>query len=196
MLRWTLFSLTLLTPVLALFTVVNWPSLPGWLLALATAELGHFLALVTMALLLAAFLVGSVGPLRWPILGLGMLAMVLLLLPAFRAARLARKLPGQLQNAFGAPAPARAPFSWAHLFVPETSPAGPVAAHVDAGNGLDLDFYSPAAGRGNVAKGAPCVIVIHGGRPGATRWRRSGTGWRRNFPGPRNAMTCEPRWRG
>lgn len=163
MLRWILLSLTLLTTVISLFTVVNLPSIPGWLLALATAELGHFLALVTMGLLLAAFLVGSTGLLRWPILGLGLLAIVLLLRPSFRAARLAGELPGRLQGAFGAATPARAPFSWARLWMPATDRAGSVTTHVYAANGMNLDFYAPAPDRSNEARGAPCVIVIHGG---------------------------------
>jgi acetyl esterase/lipase len=163
MLRWMLLSLTLLTTVIALFTVVNWPSIPGWLLALAAAELGHFLALVTTALVLAAFLVGSVGSLRWPILGLGLLAIVLLLRPAFRAARLAGELPGRLQGAFGLIAPARTPFSWRHLFVPASIPSGSVVTHVYAANGMDLDFYAPVPGAAHDARNAPCVIVIHGG---------------------------------
>lgn len=167
MLRWILLSLTLFIVVIGLFTVVKWASIPGWLLALATAELGHFLALVTMVLLLAAFLAGSVGPLRWTILGCGLLAIVLLLRPAFRAARLAGGLPGQLQRAFGTaatgPAHGPAPFSWLRLFVPAKDSSGSVTTQVYAANGLDLDFYAPAPGPGNDARGAPCVIVIHGG---------------------------------
>jgi acetyl esterase/lipase len=165
MLRWILFSLTLLTTVIALFTVVNWPSIPGWLLALASAELGHFLALLTVALLVAAFTVGSVGPLRWPVLGLGLVSLVLLLRPAWLASRLAGELPGKLQSDFGPAASARAAFSWMRLFVPATTPSGPVATHIYAANGMTLDFYAPVPGTGsaNGATNAPCVIVIHGG---------------------------------
>ena len=167
MLRWVLFSFTLLTAVTGLFTVVKWASLPGWLLALVAAELGHFFALLALALVLAAAVTKSVGPLRWPILGLGLLAIVLLLRPAFRAARRSRELPGQLQRALGTatagPARLRPSFSWRRLFVPAKAPSGSVTTHVYAANGMDLDFYAPASGLANDARGAPCVLLIHGG---------------------------------
>ena len=159
MLRWILFSLTLLTTVIALFTVVNWPSIPGWLLALASAELGHFLALLTVALLVAAFTVGSVGPLRWPVLGLGLVSLVLLLRPAWLASQLAGELPGKLQSDFGPAASARAAFSWMRLFVPATTPSTPCAVWTSTSR--------PAASPRSWARAAPASP------PSCTAWPAS-----------------------
>ncbi len=148
---------------LTLFDAPIWPLL---LLRIVVTELGYTLALPAIALLAGAR--GSRAARAGGVLGL--LAALLGLAPALRAALVGRRLPAQLAEAFGDALPPRAPDApprpaplvVADLLRGVYSP--PVRRErrvyaVREGRPLYLDLYKPQ----HAAGAAPGVLVIHGG---------------------------------
>lgn len=152
--------------LLALASTLAWRPAPPWVwawkAAIAVTEFGHWFVLLPLGLLALVWAGGGGWWLGSAAL-LGGLAIVSLLRPAWLAHRLARDLPAQLEQAFGAGAvePRAAVFSWRRLY--GRREPQPVAPRVEifatpGGEALALDFY-PARRAGP----APCLIVVHGG---------------------------------
>ncbi|QYM79176.1 alpha/beta hydrolase [Horticoccus luteus] len=140
-----------------LLTVVPSPDRAPWQLAVLADNFGHWLALGSVGLVVAAWCARGVG-LGWQasVTVIGVAAAALLLRPCWDAARIARVLPAELARTLGPAEVDARPFSVAALGRGDPG-AVPVETHEFA-PGLKLDFYR-AIGR----TPAPCVIVVHGG---------------------------------
>jgi acetyl esterase/lipase len=141
-----------------------WP-MPAWVNPFVTlygslylSEWGHVLAVAPLLIAAVALLLRRGHP-RQTIatLALALFAAGLFLTPAAEAWQLGRRLPAQLEAAFGPAAVAARPFSVRALFAPPPATIAPERLRF-AGGRLPLDFYR-AAGPGP----APCVIILHGG---------------------------------
>jgi acetyl esterase/lipase len=143
-----------------------------WKVAILAGEFGHWLGWV--ALVLAGIAAGlSLETAGWKsgvagaTAGLALLAAGLFARPALAARKLARTLPGRLEQAFGSAPVMGSPWSWRRLYrcsrVTPVKPETRVFAHLGEKDTLAMDFYR-AEGAVEVPAGkAPCVIVIHGG---------------------------------
>lgn len=159
MFRWLLLLLVLGAAVLGSLTVVKSPDWSQWRLAVLAGEFGHWIALVPLTIGLGAWVGrGSHAPLAGATLGLGLLAVILLLKPAVQAWRVAQSLPDKLRRQFGHVDLVRPAFSPIAFFNRALEPV-----HVETlaylGDRL-LDFYRPVR---TDTQAAPCVIVVHGG---------------------------------
>ena len=163
--------------VAALLTVVPAPSYFFWEASIAVNELGHYLAIIGLLLLLPGWK-GAVG--RASSL-FAVLSIVLLLSPVARASSVARALPSRLNSAFGAvqpqslpgAAPRDKPISFETLFRKPPSPEVRMTTMTYVMRDekpLQLDVYRRDRGMSV----APLVIAIHGGS-----WR---SGYRADLP--------------
>jgi acetyl esterase/lipase len=154
MIRLVLMILFLLISLLA---VLKAPTYHLWMLAIGVAEFAWVFVTITLVLLLSGIfshkyqLAGTV---------LGLLALVLYLSPIIRAVIVSKKLPAELDKAFG-PDNAGEPFSFTTMIkgypqqdiLPES-----FTYCTDTACPLQLDFY-----RSKTEGARPCVIMIHGG---------------------------------
>ena len=154
--------LALLSLAIALLAIMRPPTVALLKLSVGATEFGHWFVLLPLLALI-------LGPWRgWaglasapPALG----ACALFLSSAFRAQRLARTLPDEIDRALDVPASAASddprPFAWRRLWFARAVTPVNVELREFAEHGgakLALHFYrSPAR------TPAPCVIVIHGG---------------------------------
>jgi len=134
---------------------VSW--IPLWMLQLGATEYGHWFAF-------APLLIGLTGT-RHPLsLGATLLALVafaIFLSPVLRASALAKRLPRELEAAFGSVAIDEPAFAWRKLwFGSREQWVAPVPLIYQQQNEytLRLDFY-----RSDSPRPAPCVIVLHTG---------------------------------
>ena len=156
----------------SLLTVVRAPdSMWAWKLTILVGEFGHWLALLPLLLALANA-ARPTGEGRTLTLGLCAIAFICLLRPMYTAHRMAEKLPGELTAAFGGEAPDRPVFEFSRLFSRGGTPPAVMTTEVFArpdGQELKLDFYAPLRTEGEKhpdpgpRRGAPCLIVVHGG---------------------------------
>lgn len=165
MLRWLLLVVVVSGFCLGLLTRWRSPAWSWWQLAVLAGEFGHWLAAVALAAGLAGWLGrGDAPAFGGAILVVGLGVALLLLSPAWQAARLGRQLPVRLQASFPEGAAAGPAFSLPLLFLgrdPAPVPMRPLLVSPE----LPLDFYAPISGdvKRDPRRGAPCVIVIHGG---------------------------------
>jgi acetyl esterase/lipase len=163
-LRLLLRALGLIALAPSLLLAVRAPTYQLWMLRVGLIEWGHQLAVALLVLPCSPTLRRMWGRFIWP---LSAVAGVVMLSPLAGAFPLARRLPRDLEQAFGPGqgGPTRAPLALADLVravvhtrtVPQRLPYACV-------NDLELslDFYpalQPSAGSGL----APLVVVIHGG---------------------------------
>ena len=151
-------TLLLMALVLAGAASLTWwraPSLWLWKTAILSGEFGHGMILLPGLVGLVAWRQG--GCLRGVIVAVCAVTAVALLRPVAQAARMARKLPAELETAFGRVEVGRAPFTLGGLWRRKTGAVSVETREVAAG--LPMDFYR-AQGR---TMPAPCVVVIHGG---------------------------------
>jgi len=129
-----------------------------------SGEYGHWLVLLPLGLIFLAC-AGLTGGSRAAVLLLCGVAIGGFLRPAFGAWRIAVRLPGEMQAAFGDATPARSFFDFGRLY----RGTGPRQVRVTTetfarpeGVELQLDFYAPPFAKDTTAR-PPCLIVIHGG---------------------------------
>src|SRR5438105_685522 len=137
-----------------------------WMLAIGVTEWGFVLALVALTPLLPGWRCTRSG--RFGV-ALGLLAALLALSPLPRAWLVARRLPAELDNAFGPVTvksgpealPRSAPLVMTDLVRGVSSPPVPPSSvvYVTREQPLQLDLYQPPEPH----TAAPGVIVIHGG---------------------------------
>lgn len=144
--------------LLALLALLPAPTFLFWQLAVLATEWGYGLVPVGLLLLWP----GWQRSRRGRVAALLALAGILLLVsPLLRAIPPARRLPAELQQAFGPVSLHGAPLSARDVLrgiTQETVESRRLVYATVAGSDLELDFY-PATG----AAAAPMVIVIHGG---------------------------------
>jgi acetyl esterase/lipase len=161
MLLWFLLVTALALAVLGALTIVPSPPWSAWKLAVLAGEYGHWFA--GGALVLAVLAYGLRGD-RWFLAGVVIsvsgIAAMLLAKPAFQAWRMAATLPDKLRARFGEVRMSTAPFSFSKLFLGRDVPVGHVES-LTVGDGLPIDFYR--ATRTADTRGAPCVVLVHGG---------------------------------
>lgn len=155
MARWILLLLAVVLAGAASLTWVRAPALWLWMTALLVGEFGHFLVLLPVAVGGCGWVWG--GALRGVIAGVCAITALSMLRPVMQAAWIARRLPAQLEAAFGKVGMKRPPFSFGGLIAPADRPVAVETREVAGGQAMD--FYR-AAGRGGPA---PCVVMIHGG---------------------------------
>src|ERR1035437_8479658 len=143
----------------------------AWKWAIVSGEFGHWLVLVALGLALLAgfFTSGAVRVVR---LALCALAFSGWLRPVSSAQRIAGNLPAGMSAAFGGEAPPGPVFDLRRLYGRSANAPFAVTTEIfarPAGQELRLDYYAPL--RASVEKfpdpgprrGAPCIVVIHGG---------------------------------
>lgn len=134
-----------------------------WKVALAVGEYGVWFVPLALGLGGVAW-VTSEGGTRIALVALCVFATVGLLRPVWSATRIGARLPAEMQAAFGDDAArARRAFSLWRLLIHPAPPAATSETHVfsrDGGVELELDFYRA---RGADRRGAPCIVVVHGG---------------------------------
>ncbi len=157
MLRWILLVVAVAFTALGALTVFKSPDWSPWRLGVLAGEYGHWLAVAAMAVGAGAWFARGSVPWAVATIALCVLAMVLLLKPAYQARQIAATLPDMLGGAFGPHAMERPPFAVAQLF--GGSPTRVTSREITVAPGLPLDFYPAATGRAPAA----CVIVIHAG---------------------------------
>ncbi|MCF6402280.1 alpha/beta hydrolase [Chitinophaga filiformis] len=157
MIRLTLIFITFLVSLLAVFRA---PTYHLWLLAIGVAEFAWVFITITFVLLVAGFLTA-----KYQLAGtmLGIITLLILLSPIFRAYIIAKDLPVAMDKALGENDhdSGTPPFSFLTMLT--DYPQQPVASKTlpyrkDDLPSSTLDFY-PAQQAGL----RPCVIVIHGG---------------------------------
>lgn len=150
--------LLILAVVCAAAASLTWwhaPTLGLWRASILVGEFGHFLVVVPVAIGCGAWVCG--GEMRWVTVGICAVTTMALLRPVARAAWIGRRLPGNLEAAFGKVEMTRAPFSLRGLMERGVVPVEVETRGVAAG--LPMDFYRAAGRKGS----APCVVMIHGG---------------------------------
>jgi acetyl esterase/lipase len=161
MIRWLLPAVALGCFALGLLTWVRTPDWLSWKFSLLAGEFGHWLAFAALAAGLAAWgwrgehvVLGGVA------LVLGLAGAILLLRPAWQAARLGAALPAMLRTHFPHGRAKAQPFSLPELFLGR-DPKPVLPRTLSVSDGLPLDFYPASVAPGS--RPAPCVVVIHGG---------------------------------
>lgn len=157
MIRLILIFIAFLVSLLAVFRA---PTYHLWMLAIGVAEFAWVFITITFVLLVAGFVI----PGKFQMAGtlLGIVTLLILLSPIYRAYAVAQKLPQAMDTALGEPDyRAGSPFSLLTMLT--DYPQQPVTVHTfsyrqDSLSTSTLDFY-PAQHEGL----RPCVIVIHGG---------------------------------
>ncbi|MDB4896856.1 MAG: alpha/beta hydrolase [Firmicutes bacterium] len=160
----TMLLLALLLFVISLLAVVPPPAAWLWLLSVPVKEWGHLLVILCLPFLWPGWVHGWPGALGSVLAGA---AAVLFLMPLLRAIPVARRLPADLEAAFGpcrpVPGTGRRPLRAGALLLGLPSPrlATETVVYADHGDGrpLKMAITRPAAGDGP----APVVLVIHGG---------------------------------
>lgn len=164
--------LALLLAAVSLLTVVRAPDwMWAWKLTILAGEFGHWLMLLP---LLLALLNGTrrAGEGRTLTLALCALAFIGLLRPMLTARRIAEKLPVELTAAFGGGESTGPVMEFSRMYGKGTMPVVAMRTEVFArpeGQELKLDFYAPLRASAEKSpdpgprRGAPCIIVIHGG---------------------------------
>ncbi|MCG3120664.1 MAG: Acetyl esterase [bacterium] len=157
----------------SLFFALSWltvfpaPTNLLWEISILVTEWGHVLAFLSLLLFLPGWRRSRKNQIAAM---LGLLAAILALTPLLRAIPVARRLPTQLQMAFGGIQPppkteivARPqPLIFSDLVRGINSPAvnyNSLAYSRRDEDELKLDFYPPPT----ATRSAPCVIVVHGG---------------------------------
>ncbi|MBL9188282.1 MAG: alpha/beta hydrolase [Opitutaceae bacterium] len=156
MLRWLLFFTSAFLCALSLLTAVRSPDWSPWRLGVAAGEFGHWLAVAALGLAAFAWFARA-GAGGWALAtGLpALVAAVLFAKPTWQAWRVAEHLPAQLSAQFGPQAIERPPFSLEGLM--ERDPAPVAIRTLQVAPGLPVDLYATHR------RGAPCVVMIHGG---------------------------------
>jgi acetyl esterase/lipase len=165
--------LALLLASLSLLTVVRAPdSMLAWKLAILAGEFGHWLAVLAIVVAVANGF-RPAGDSRVLTFTLCAVAIVCFLRPVLRAQRLSRDLPAELTETMGPDRTGGDALDWARLYGRSGPKADiPVTTEVFArpdGQELKLDFYAPLRAQverhpdRGPRRGAPCLVVIHGG---------------------------------
>lgn len=148
---------TICAKLIAYLTFFRTPAFPLWYLRLGITEWGHWLAPLAV--------LPALGRMRralgWPLWVLS-LAVVGAQLPLWQARQIARRLPAELDAAFGPRETPVLPLTLMQLFSGRQPLQVAIQRHFytnAAGQELPFDFY-PAL-KANQA--APLVIVVHGG---------------------------------
>ncbi|MDP3069253.1 MAG: alpha/beta hydrolase [Opitutaceae bacterium] len=156
MLRWFLPLASALLCALSLLTVMKSPDWSPWRLGVVAGEFGHWLAVAALALVLFAWFARGGAGVWAAAVGLpALVATGFFLKPAWQAWRVAAELPARLTASFGAQPVTRPAFSLEGLLNRDPAPVAMRALQVAPG--LPLDFYATHR------RGAPCVVMIHGG---------------------------------
>lgn len=159
MLSWILLGLALSAVALGSLTVLRSPDWAPWRLAVLAGEFGHWLALLSLAVAGMAWASrGSAPEVSATTLLACTVAGGLFLRPGVAASAVARRLPAQLQTAFGPAEVSRPAFSVPGLF--RTGFDRVQVETMDFSPGRALDLYRPASG---LPSAAPCVVAVHGG---------------------------------
>lgn len=140
----------------SLLTVCSAPTSLMWIAAILITEWGHYAALAAVVLAALTFRHGRLGIAA---AAFALLAAILCIAPAFRAASMARDLPERCSAAFGASRIDRSPFSFARLFRGVPTRDIDVREHVYAEEKLKLDLYQ----KRDLNEPQPIVIMVHGG---------------------------------
>lgn len=150
--------LSILLFLLALLAVLPPPAPPFWLLSVPVKEWGHLLGLLCLPFFWPSFIHGWMG-VASALLALA--ALVLFLLPLLTAIPVARRLPGEMGEAFRAPEAGRRPLSVWPLIIGGRLPrlAKETRVYADHGDGRPLKMAITRPSR----TPAPVVLVIHGG---------------------------------
>lgn len=171
--RWSLLGDAVVAALIALLTAVMCPVWLGWVVGMIVPEIALWLAFLTLCFAILALLLRRGRPILTGVtLCFCALAFFLFLKPTFQAWQLGRKMPTQLEAAFGPATPQCAPFSLSSAIFGRAPRQEPIET-MEYSKSLLLDFYR-AVGRSP----APCVVVIHGGSwiggnrkdDGTTRW--------------------------
>lgn len=164
--------LAVLLAAISILTVVRAPDwMWAWKLTILSGEFGHWLILMTVVLA-AVNATRPAGEGRTLTLALCAVAFVCFLRPVYTARRIAEKLPAELTAAFGSKDSGNPVFELGRLYGRGAKPTSSMSTEVFArpdGQELKLDFYAPL--RASVERhpdpgprrGAPCIIVVHGG---------------------------------
>lgn len=150
------------TSLLAFIHALDWRW--TWKLAIVVGEYGHWLVLFPVGLAVLAA-VSTEGAWRVSILLFCGLAAVGFLRPTFSAWRIAARLPGEMQAAWGGAAPSQSGFNLGRLYLGSDKSPVKVTTETFArveGVELKLDFYAPPFAK-DTTRRPPCLIVIHGG---------------------------------
>lgn len=161
MLRWLLLILAVMLLVLSSLNMVEAPAWSAWQFAVLAGEYGHWFAMAAAIVAGWAWwiredrvVLGTVA------LGAGVIAVLLLLKPAFQAWRIGILMSERFAAWPDSRPGGRDAFSFSELFLgsPEAKvPVESLKVSVD----LPLDFYR--ANVAGTARAAPCVILVHGG---------------------------------
>jgi acetyl esterase/lipase len=163
MLRWFLLGLAVLAAALATLNVMKTPEWLPWRLGVLAGEFGHWLAVGVLAIAATAWAVRATGTVvtsaTFATFAACVVAGALFLKPAFQAARIAPALREHVNARLPTARATSDLFSWSQLFLGRNPTAAEMKTF-DVG-GLPLDFYRATAS--STGRGAPCVIVVHGG---------------------------------
>src|SRR3954447_3442389 len=97
----------------SLLTVCSAPTSLTWIAAILITEWGHYAAIAALVLAALTFNRDRLGAATG---AFALVAAILSIAPAFRAAQMARDLPSRCSTAFGASPTDATPFSFARLF--------------------------------------------------------------------------------
>ncbi len=145
------------------FVFVSAPTGWLWILAILVSEWGQFAAL--LGVVTFALCVWQGGRLGFAAAAFSFAATMIYVVPAARAAMIAKSLPARFTVAFPqmrADGRSLAPFSWRDLFIGVHVPAVDVTEHVyatDDTKQLKFDLYQ----RKQAPSSQPLVIMVHGG---------------------------------
>lgn len=161
MLRWILLILALALLALSALTAIKAPDWAPWKLAVLAGEYGHWVALAPLLLATVAWLSRD-GIIVVPAATVLVCALAfgLFLKPVTEASLVAGELPAKLEKQFGHADLGRAPFALTQL-IGRDADSAPVET-LNYSGALALDFYR-ASSRPVAGRGAPCVILVHGG---------------------------------
>ncbi|MFL6595126.1 MAG: alpha/beta hydrolase fold domain-containing protein [Chthoniobacterales bacterium] len=143
----------------SVFALCTAPTSLMWIAAILITEWGYYAAIAALILAALTFRRGRLGAAT---AAFSLVAAILCITPAFRAAQMARELPDRCSAAFGASPTDATPFSFARLFRLVSRPDIDVREHVYARENetsLKLDLYQ----KRGVTQPQPIVIMVHPG---------------------------------
>ncbi|MFL6539636.1 MAG: alpha/beta hydrolase fold domain-containing protein [Chthoniobacterales bacterium] len=143
----------------SVFTLCTAPTSLMWIAAILITEWGHYAAIAALILAALTFKHRRLGAATAMF---ALVAAILCITPAFRAAQMARELPDRCSAAFGASPIDATPFSFARLFRLVPTREIDVREHVYAREketSLKLDLYQ----KRGVTQPQPIVIMVHPG---------------------------------
>jgi acetyl esterase/lipase len=149
--------------VLALSSLngVKSPAWSAWQLGVLAGEDGHWFAIAAAIVAgMAWWMRGDHVVMGAVALGAGVFATLLLLKPAFQAWRIGSTLPERFADWPDARPGGRDAFSFSELFLGSPGTMVPVET-LKVSSELPLDFHRAKVA--DSARGAPCVILVHGG---------------------------------